>query len=79
MNDRTRRAARMLTDLLDLPNVRPGAWESDHVAALDTELGAILDALTGADDATAPDLHGEVVTMRGEVAELRATVAALTT
>ena len=46
METDTRKAARMLADLLDLPNSRPGSWEAEHVAALDAELGEILDILT---------------------------------
>ena len=47
-------AADQLRALLALPDERPGAWESEHVIALEDELRAVLDALEG-DDQEATD------------------------
>ena len=47
---RNRKALAMLVDLLELPRQRPGAWEAEHVEALEVEhLAPIVDVLTGAD------------------------------
>ena len=42
-------AARQLRALLALPDERPGAWEAEHIIALEDELRAVLDALEGDD------------------------------
>ena len=45
---RNRRALRLLTELLTLPDDRPGCWEAEHVEALEPDyLAPIFDTLTG--------------------------------
>ena len=41
---------RALLTLPDSPDERPGAWESEHIIALEDELRAVLDALEAEDD-----------------------------
>ena len=53
MDTRTRTAAEALRSLLAIPDDRPGAWEADHIIALENELRAVLAILTeGSDDQT---------------------------
>ena len=49
-NTTTTTAADQLRALLALPDERPGAWESEHIIALEDELRAVLDALEGDND-----------------------------
>ena len=52
METDTRKAARMLADLLDLPDTRPASWEAAAVLNLEHELRAVLDLLTEGIDQT---------------------------
>jgi hypothetical protein len=48
--DRLNRAADELSALLRIPHQREGAWEAQHVGALESELTAILAVLRGGDE-----------------------------
>ena len=52
METETRKAARLLRDLLDLPDTRPASWEAAAVLNLEHELRAVLDLLTDGSDLT---------------------------
>ena len=52
MDTMTTTAADQLRSLLAIPDQRPGAWEAEHVIALEGELRAVLEVLEEGGDLT---------------------------